>query len=118
MSEKAKKSKWKSTLTSKAAIVAQWVKDEFGTKPTTGRTSDVIAAMCGKVVGFEVNPNAMARELYRQNIEFRVTDADPPRPVWSKNEMLRVVVGKLEVRIRAIEDKIQELDGTVLRKGN
>jgi len=94
-----------------AALYA-WVK-KYGRKPNTQRTSEVIAKVASKELGFVVSANRMARELYRQNIDFRRTKLDPEAPKFSKVELLRAQVQAQKSIIDGLVKRLGKIEGKV-----
>src|SRR5262245_35003442 len=91
------------TITARTAALAGWVTKKFGKRPTTKQTSAVLAKMASEDLGYLVTGNRMARELYRQNVDFRKTPSDPAAPNYSKVELLRARLVYNEERLAEIE---------------
>jgi hypothetical protein len=89
----------------RSAQLYRWVA-KYGRKPVSQRTSEMLARIAGKELGFSITANRMARELYRQGIDFRKTDMDPNPPKFSKVELLRAQVEFLKKRLEVLEGKV------------
>lgn len=89
----------------RSAQLYRWVA-KYGRKPVSQRTSEMLARIAGKELGFVITANRMARELYRQGIDFRKTDMDPNPPKFSKVELLRAQVEFLKKRLEVLEGKV------------
>jgi hypothetical protein len=105
---KLKREKKGGGAASRTIAIVGWI--ESSVKKRVGifrsRTSEMVAALCSKAVGFEVPVNKMARELDRAGVSFLRTPADPPKQGFSKTEYLRAHQGVLEERLERIEKKL------------